>query len=165
MFPIGDYFQNLESQKKVARFLLETGLRVEEGNIYCNGVKMSFSRIAKKLDMDRRTVKATIDTIESNEELELIFNNLKSTAFFDELAQNISAGLIVIVPTDPHKVGILAGVSSIIANIDISIRQCITEDPEFTEEPKLYIITESSVPMEAMEKIKKIQGVKSVTIY
>ena len=69
MFPIGDYFQNLESQKKVARFLLETGLRVEEGNIYCNGVKMSFSRIAKKLDMDRRTVKATIDTIESNEEL------------------------------------------------------------------------------------------------
>ncbi|MFW6040965.1 MAG: amino acid-binding protein [Elusimicrobiota bacterium] len=165
MFRIKDYFDDYISQQKVAKFLLETGLKVEGGKIYCNDVQMSPLRISRVLDMDRRTINATVKTIESNEDLKRIFENLRATAFLADVAQEIDAGLIEVIPEDPHGVGILSGVADIIADLDISIRQCITEDPEFTEEAKLYVITESSVPMHAVERIKDVQGVKSVTIY
>ncbi|MFO7793174.1 MAG: hypothetical protein R6W73_09415, partial [Candidatus Saliniplasma sp.] len=128
-------------------------------------VQMSSSRIGRVLDVDRRTVDATINTIQNNEELSKIFKNLKATAFFKDVAMDIDAGLIEIIPDDPHGIGILSGVTNKISELGISIRQCITEDPEFTEEAKLYVITESSVPMDAVDDIKKIEGVKSVVVY
>ncbi len=165
MLPIREYFKNNPAQEKVAKFLLETGLSVKNGDIYCNGVKMSPARIGRTLDIDRRTVNKAIETIEKNEELNRIFQNLEATAFYGDVAPKIDAGMIEIIPDDPHGVGILAGVSEIIAELGLSIRQSITEDPEFTEEARLFVITESKVPMEAVEKINQVEGVKSVTIY
>ncbi|MFO8109623.1 MAG: amino acid-binding protein [Thermoplasmata archaeon] len=162
---IKEYFREYTGQEKVAKYLLETGLSVGEGNIYCNGVKMSPSKIGRVLGVDRRTVTATVDTIENTEDIRDIFGNLRSTAFFKDVAMNTEAGLIEVIPTDPHQTGILAGISKIIAELGISIRQSITEDPEFKEEPKLYVITESPVPMEAIEDMRDVKGVLSVTIY
>ena len=165
MLQIKEYFKNYASQQRVAKFLLETGLSVEDGQIYCNGIQMSPLRISRVLDVDRRTVNATINTIEENEELRKIFSNLKATAFYGEVVKEIDAGMIEIVPIDPHGVGILAGVTSIIAEYGVSVRQCITEDPEFTEEPKLFVITEDKIPMSTLEKIREIEGVERVVLY
>ncbi len=165
MWEIKKHFKNYSAQQRTAKFFLESGLSVKDDNVYCNGVKMSSSRIGRVLDVDRRTVDATINTIQNNEELSKIFENLRATAFFKEVARDIDAGLIEIIPYDPHGVGILSGVTNKISEMEISIRQCITEDPEFTEEPKLYIITESSVPMDAVDDIKKVPGVKSVVVH
>ncbi|MEF8873855.1 MAG: amino acid-binding ACT domain protein [Candidatus Thermoplasmatota archaeon] len=165
MWEIRKHFEDYSAQQRIAKFFLETGLSVKDGEIYCNGVKMSPSQIGRVLDVDRRTVGATVETIEDSEELSKIFSELKATAFFKEVARDIDAGLIEIIPEDPHGVGILAQVATKIADIGISIRQCITEDPEFTEEAKLYVITESSVPAEVVEDIKKVEGVESVVVY
>ncbi len=162
---IKEYFKGYSGQDKVARFFIETGLSVKDNGVYCNGVQMSPSRIGRYLDIDRRTVVATIETIEENSELRDIFKHLRATAFFKDVASDIDAGLIEIIPTDPHTTGILTGVAKIIADLGISIRQSITEDPEFKEEAKLFVITESPVPMEAVQDIMKIKGVLSVTIY
>ncbi len=126
---------------------------------------MSPLRIGRELGIDRRTVGSTIDIIEETEELSEIFKNLRATAFFKDVAMNMDMGLIEIIPDDPHGVGILAGVTEKIADLGLSIRQCITDDPEFMEEPKLYVITESPVPMDAVEEIKEVRGIKSVTVY
>lgn len=165
MLEIREYFEDNPAQERVAKFFLETGLAVKDGEVYCNEVKMSPSKIGRVLDVDRRTVGAAVDTIESSEELSRIFSKLKATAFFKNVARKIDAGLIEIIPEDPHGVGILAQVAKEISDFGISIRQCITEDPEFTEEAKLYVITESSVPGEVVDDIKKVEGVESVILY
>lgn len=165
MLEIREYFEENPAQERVAKFFLETGLSVRDGEVYCNEVKMSPSRIGRVLDVDRRTVGAAVETIESSEELSRIFSKLKATTFFKDVAREIDAGLIEIIPEDPHGVGILAQVAKEISDFGISIRQCITEDPEFTEEAKLYVITESSVPGEVVDDIKKVEGVESVILY
>ncbi len=165
MLEIKEYFSKYSSQKKIAKFLLETGLSVNDGEIYCNGIQMSPLRISRVLDVDRRTVNSTIETIEEHDDLNKIFKNLKATAFYGEVVKEIDAGMIEIVPTDPHGVGILAGVTSIIADHGVSVRQCITEDPEFTEEPKLFVITEDNIPMDTLEKIREVDGVERVVLY
>ena len=165
MLKIKEYFSKYSSQKKIAKFLLETGLSVKDGEIYCNGIQMSPLRISRVLDVDRRTVNSTIETIEEHDELNKIFQNLKATAFYGEVVKEIDAGMIEIVPTDPHGVGILAGVTSIIADHGVSVRQCITEDPEFTEEPKLFVITEDTIPMDTLEDIREVEGVERVVLY
>ncbi|MFP4609200.1 MAG: hypothetical protein ACLFNY_06435, partial [Candidatus Aenigmatarchaeota archaeon] len=133
--------------------------------IYCNEILMSPVRIARAIGVDRRTVKATIDRIEKNEELSKIYGNLKATAYFGEVAQKIDAGLIEIIPVSADEPGIIAGVAGILGELDVVVRQCITQEIEFHEEAKVFMITDSSVPMEAVEKIKDVDGVKSVTIY
>ncbi|MBS3815958.1 MAG: hypothetical protein KGY76_00145 [Candidatus Thermoplasmatota archaeon] len=165
MWRIKKHFQNYSSQQKVAKFLLETGLKVKDGKIYCNEILMSPVRISRVLDVDRRTVNATIKTIQENEELYNIYSNLKTTAFFGEVAREIDAGLIEIIPTSAEEPGIIAGVTQILADLDVIVRQCITREIEFHEKAKIFITTDTSVPMEAVERIKEIKGVKSVTIY
>ncbi len=165
MWEIKKHFEDYSAQQRTAKFFLETGLSVKDGEVHCNAVQMSPSRIGRVLDVDRRTVGATIETIEDSEELSTIFSKLRATAFYKEVARDIDAGMIEIIPEDPHGVGILAGVATKISEKDISIRQCITEDPEFTEEAKLYVITESTVPGELVDDIKKVKGVESVVIH
>jgi len=165
MLEIKEHFPDHPAQKRVVKFFLESGLSVDNGQIQCNGVKMSPSRIGALLEVDRRSVGAAVETIEDSEELSRVFSKLKSTAFFKDVARELDAGLIEIIPEDPHGVGILAGVTKKISDIGISIRQCITEDPEFTEEAKLYVITESSIPGDVIEDIRDIEGVKSVILY
>ncbi len=165
MWEIKEHFKDHSVQQQVVKFFLETGLSVKNGKIYCNEVEMSPSRIGRVLDVDRRTVGAAVNTIENSEELSQIFSDLKATAFFKEVARDMDAGLIEIIPDDPHGVGILARVATKISDFGISIRQCITEDPEFTEEPKLYVITESPIPGEVVDDIKEEEGVESVIVY
>jgi len=165
MWEIKKHFEDSSAQKRTAKFLLETGLSVDDGEIYCNGVKMSPLRIGRVLGVDRRTVRATANTIEENEELSQLFSKLRATAFFREVARDTDAGLIEIIPEDPQGVGILAGVTDKIADMGISIRQCITEDPEFAEEAKLYVITESPIPGEGVDDIKGSDGVERVIVY
>jgi hypothetical protein len=58
--------------------------------------------------------------------------------------------------------GIVATVTDRIAEADISIRQVISEDPEFTDEPKLYIITDESIPGDVLVSIRELSFVRRV---
>jgi len=77
----------------------------------------------------------------------------------------IGFGVLVISAYDPEEPGIIASVSRVISDFDINIRQAIVDDPEFSEEPKLYIITEEPLPGEILPKIKELKNIKSITIY
>ena len=165
MLRIREYFKKNDLKKDVAKFLLESGLSIEKGEVYCNGAKIPKDSIAKFLDLERWVVDDTIELIEDHIDLKEIFRNLRSTAYFGRIAEQIDAGVIEITPDDPHGIGILAGVTKIIADYDISIRQCLTEDSELKEDPKLIVITEDTIPIEALEKIRKIKGIERVDLY
>src|SRR3989304_6282388 len=67
-----------------------------------------------------------------------------------------------VIPTSASKPGLLAGLATAIAEAGVSIRQVIVDDPEITDDPHAFIITEQPVPERLLPKIKAVEGVKSV---
>jgi predicted regulator of amino acid metabolism with ACT domain len=159
------YFDRLPGQGRVAQVMLEYGLRVDAGRIYCGRVRISETALGRAAGVDRRVVSATVRTIEDNEELAQIFSRLWPVCHLRDVAPLMRWGAIEIVPTDARKPGILAGVSSIISRASISIRQVIVDDPEVVDQPRGFIITESPVPSELLPEIKDVEGVQGVVIY
>jgi len=160
-----DRMSSHPAQMRVALKALELGLGIERGRIWCSDIELSVSAVARALGVDRRAVKAAIEFIEGDKELSRVFSKLRPIASFKELAPVIGWGVIEIVPEDPRMPGILAGVSSKIAENGISIRQTIADDPDLKEDPKLFVITETPVPPALILDIKKVKGVKSMVLW
>ncbi|HEC95286.1 MAG TPA: hypothetical protein ENI45_04900 [Thermoplasmatales archaeon] len=94
-----------------------------------------------------------------------VFTNLIPTCHLKDVAPKMNWGVVEIIPVDPSMPGILAEVSKMIADQNISIRQAIVDDFEFYEEPRLFIVTEKQLPPLLIPKIRKARGVKAVLIY
>ena len=115
--------------------------------------------------MDRRVVTATLRTIGKNPELLRFFERLMPVCHLGEVAPLMGWGAIEIIPTSASKPGILAGVAGTIAEAGISVRQVIVDDPEVSDDPHAFIVTEQPVPERLLPRIKAVEGVKSVVLY
>lgn len=151
-------------QAKVARMMMKLGLRVKDAKIYCGGVRLSDMALARSAGVDRRVVRSTAETINRSPELMRFFGNLQPVANFSQVAPDMKWGTVEISVDDADQPGILADVSTIIAEAGISIRQAIVEDPEMNENPKLYVVTGSEVPAELIPRLRKAKGVKELTL-
>ncbi|MCK4432692.1 MAG: regulator [Methanomicrobia archaeon] len=159
------YFENHPIRKKVAALFLIYGLSIKEDErIYCNEVEISYTSIARAVGVDRRVVKETVRMILKNEELSTVFKNLGSVAFYNEVAKRMHFGVVEIY-AEASTVGIVAKVSAMISQENISIRQIVADDPTLFPEPKLTIITEKKVPGELLDHFLNVEGVKRVSIY
>lgn len=118
------------AQLRVALKALELGLSIRGGKRWCSDIELSVSAVARALGIDRRAVNAAIESIDNDKELSVIFSKLKPIASFKELAPLIGWGVIEIAPEDSRMPGILAGVSTKIAERGISIRQTMADDPD-----------------------------------
>lgn len=161
---IAKYFKDYPRREIVAKKMLEYGLRVKGKKIYCGNIELSDSKVARALKIDRRSISSTLDLINKNKFLMDIFSKLHPTCHLKNVASALNWGVIEIIPSDPSKPGILAEVTGIIAKNNISVRQAIVNDFELTEEPRLFIITEKSIPAKLIPKLKSINGVKSILI-
>ena len=120
--------------------------------------------VARALSVDRRVVRATAETIHSNGELSKFFSFLRPLANLKDAAPQLGWSTIEISTANADQPGILADVSRIIADAGISIRQAIVEDPDFTEHPKLYVVTASEVPADLIPLLKRAKGVSELTL-
>lgn len=159
------YFQRFPAQSRVAQMLLRYGLAVREDGVYCDGIAIPDTSIARAAQVDRRVISAAIETIQREPELRRVFSRLQPTCHLKDAAPEMKWGVLEIIPNDAHTPGILAAVAEIIARRDISIRQAIVDDPELQEEPRLYIVTEGSVPIDVIPEIRNARGVKSVVLH
>jgi len=162
---IANYFARYPSQAKVARLLLRYGLRIDRRHVYCGEIQISDSALARAAGVDRRVVRSTSETIRRDPQLRKLFTQLLPTSHLKAAASAMGWSALEVVPTDPHQPGILAGIAQQIAAHEISIRQAIVEDPMLSEEPKLFIITESAVPAELIPELRRSRGVKALTLY
>tara|TARA_Y100000031_G_C8050653_1_gene306020 strand:- start:377 stop:649 length:273 start_codon:yes stop_codon:yes gene_type:complete len=80
-----------------------------------------------------------------------------------KIADKIGYGVLVI-NADPLKLGVISGISSILANYRVVIRQALADDPNFTPDAKLTLVVDGKIPPEAIEKIQSISLVKSITL-
>jgi hypothetical protein len=158
--------QSYPERLSVARVLIENGLSVREGKIFCNDIEIPSIRIGRVAGVDRRTVIETLKMIEGTPELKKIFESLRSSGHsLKEVARHLELGVVEITPVDARMPGILAKSAMILAERGISIRQAIVDDPELSPEPKLTLIAERKIPGELIPEFLKVKGVAKVSVY
>lgn len=158
-------FSKYHSQKIVALKILEYGLRIDKGRVLCNDVDIELRSLAGICQVDTRAVKAAIENIESDKKLSKIFQNMKSTIHLGKVAPFLGMGEIVIEPYDARDYGIIYQTVEVLWKYKVSIRQAIGDDPDLVSEPKLYIITDTTIPASIIPELKKSSKIKGVTIY
>ncbi|MCQ6962105.1 amino acid-binding protein [Methanolobus chelungpuianus] len=158
-------FEKHPAQQKVLRLMFERGFQVnDEGKVTSGNIEIAHTQLAKEAGVDRRVVDSTTEVILADDLLRNIFQNVKSIPLLREVAPFLGLGVIIIIPDDAAHAGIISDVSTVIARHNISIRQAVSDDPFFTTEPRLTIITDSKVPGSIVEELLALSSVKGVSI-
>jgi predicted regulator of amino acid metabolism with ACT domain len=160
-----DHFRRYPAQERVVRLMIQYGLRIHDGKIHAGSVEIADTAVARGANVDRRIVRSTIETILQNPSLERTFTRFQPALHLKEVAPELNCGVIEIIPDDASQSGILAGVSRVISDMGLSIRQAIVEDPEFFEEARLYVVTDTRVPGSVIQPLQDVPGVRGVTVY
>lgn len=162
---IVDKFKGMPSQEKVIRLLLARGFQVNaEGHVVSGKIEIPHTQIAKEVGVDRRVVDATTEMILKDDTLRRVFQNIRSIASLKDVAPLLGLGVIIVRVENAQSVGIINEVTSVVARYHLSIRQAVTDDPYFTDDPAMTLITNDPIPGELVSDLKKLKGIRSVTI-
>jgi hypothetical protein len=162
---IMEKFEGSPSQQAVVRLLLERGFSVNEaGRVVSGAIEIPNTQIAEEAGVDRRVVDSTTDAILADPELERVFQNISQIPSLMDLAPLLDLTVLTISVRSAGESGIIAAVTGVLADHDITIRQAVSEDPDFTDEPRLHIITEGQVPGDVITELTDLDFVQSVEI-
>ncbi|QLG28432.1 amino acid-binding protein [Halorarum halophilum] len=156
-------FEGSPGQQTVIRLLLERGFSVnDEGRVVSGGIEIADTGIAREADVDRRVVDATTTAILEDEELRRIFRNITAIPSLMDLAPVLDLTVLTVEVGDPDASGIVADITGMLADADISLRQVLSDDPEFADDPKLYVITDEEIPGDLLVEIRQLPYVRSL---
>ncbi|AFZ72631.1 hypothetical protein [Natronobacterium gregoryi] len=162
---IMEKFEGSPSQQAVIRLLLERGFSVnDDGRVVSGGIEIPNTGIAREIDVDRRVVDSTTDVILEDPELRRIFQNISQVPSLMDLAPVLDLTVLSIAVDEPEQEGIVAGITGTLADNGVSIRQTISEDPEFTDEPRLYLVTDEDLPGEVITELRELAFVRKIEI-
>jgi hypothetical protein len=162
---IMEKFEGSPSQQAVIRLLLERGFSVnDEGRIVSGGIEIPNTGIAREIDVDRRVVDSTTDVILADDQLRRIFQNISQVPSLMDLAPVLDLTVVTVEVTEANEPGIVATVTGEIADREIPIRQTISEDPEFTDDPRLYLVTDERLPGGLLNELAELPFVRSIEL-
>ena len=162
---IMEKFEGSPSQQAVIRLLLERGFSVsDEGRVVSGGIEIPNTGIAREIGVDRRVVDSTTDAILADDELRRIFQNISQVPSLMDLAPVLDLSVVTVEVVDAEETGIVARVTTVLADHDITIRQTISEDPEFTDEPQLHIVTEQTIPGPVITTLRDLPFVRALEL-
>ncbi|AGB30000.1 amino acid-binding protein [Natrinema mahii] len=162
---IMEKFEGSPSQQAVIRLLLERGFSVnDDGRVVSGGIEIPNTGIAREIGVDRRVVDSTTDVILEDPELRRIFQNISQVPSLMDLAPVLDLTVLSVAVQNAEQEGIVAEVTGTLADNGISIRQTISEDPEFTDEPKLYLIADGDLPGEVITEIRDLEFVRKIEL-
>jgi uncharacterized protein len=158
-------FSKFPAQERVVEVLLEHGFQVNgAGAVVSDSIRIPDTEIAREAKVDRRAVDETTATILSDEMLKNFFSNIKTFVFLRDVAPILGLGVIIITPRDASQIGIIEEVTQTIAEYGVSVRQAVTDDSYFIDDPKLTIICDSRIPGALVDKILGLASVKGISI-
>jgi len=159
-------FSKFPAQERVAEVLLEHGFQVNSaGAVVSGSVRIPDTEIAREAKVDRRAVDETTATILSDEILKNFFSNIKTFVFLRDVAPVLGLGVIIITPRDASQIGIIEEVTQTIAEYGLSVRQAVSDDSYFIDDPKLTIICDTRIPGALVDKMLRLASVKGVSIF
>ncbi|EMA49426.1 MULTISPECIES: hypothetical protein [Halococcus] len=162
---IMEKFEGSPSQQAVVRLLLERGFSVNaDGRVVSGGIEIPNTQVASEIGVDRRVVDSTTDALLADDELRPIFRNISAVPSLKDLAPVLDLSVLTVAVADAERSGIVAVVTGAIAAHDISVRQTISEDPEFTDEPRLSIITDEPLPGAVLTEIREFDFVRKLEL-
>ena len=162
---IMEKFEGSPSQQAVIRLLLERGFSVnDEGRVVSGGIEIPNTGIAREIDVDRRVVDSTTDVILEDPELRRIFQNISQVPSLMDLAPVLDLTVLSVEVADAEREGIVSAVTGVLADHGISIRQTISEDPEFTDEPRLYLVTDEELPGDVITDIRDLPFIRAIEL-
>src|SRR6056297_1972098 len=154
---IMEKFEGSPSQQAVIRLLLERGFSVnDDGRVVSGGIEIPNTGIAREIGIDRRVVDSTTDVILEDDELRRIFQNISQIPSLMDLAPVLDLTVLIVAVHDADEPGIVSTVTGLLADNGISIRQTISEDPEFTDEPRLYLVTDNPIPGDLLTELTEL---------
>ena len=157
-------FDGFPSQRMVVQVLMSNGISVREGHAFCNEVEIADTAIGRACGVDRRVVRATLERISSESELDRIFSKIRCTLSLAEVAPAIGCSSIIITPTDSTMKGILADIMTVLYESGISVRQAMVDDSGGRGSSTLLVVVDGNVPGEVIPKLKECRGVASILI-
>jgi len=158
-------FEGSPGQQRVIRLLLERGFSVnDEGRVVSGEIEIPDTQVAREVGVDRRVVDSTTGAILEDEQLRRIFQNISQIPSLKDLAPVLDLHVLTVEVNEADRPGIVAEVTTLIADRDISIRQTISEDPEFTDDPRLIVVTESPLPGDLIGTLSALDYVRQVSI-
>lgn len=158
-------FADSPAQSRVIRFMLENGFGVNEnGRLICNNVEIPSTHIGKATGTDRRVVDATARRVLQDPELSKIFINMRATPDLSRVADSLGLTVLTILPRDASEKGIVGAAVQVLHEHDLNIRQIFVTDPYFSEQPKLVIILDGTLPVGVVEKIRALPQIKKVIL-
>ena len=158
-------FEESPGQRAVVELLLERGFSVnEEGRVVSGGIEIPYTQIAEEAGVDRRVVDSTTDAVLADDELGDIFRNISSIPSFRDVAPVLGLSVLTIRVEDAASTGVVAEIARVIAEEDVSIRQAVTDDPYFTDEPRFTVITNGDVSGELIKRVSELEFVEKVDL-
>jgi uncharacterized protein len=162
---IMEKFEGSPSQQAVIRLLLERGFSVnDDGRVVSGGIEIPNTGIAREIGVDRRVVDSTTDVILEDPELRRIFQNISQVPSLMDLAPVLDLTVLSIAVDNAEQQGIVSQITGTLADHGISIRQTISEDPEFTDEPRLYLVTDQNLPGDVITEIRDLEFVRKIEL-
>jgi predicted regulator of amino acid metabolism with ACT domain len=162
---IMEKFADSPSQQTVIRLLLERGFSVnDDGRVVSGGIEIPNTGIAREAGVDRRVVDSTTDAILEDDQLRRIFQNISQIPSLMDLAPVLDLTVLTVDVYDTEQPGIVADVTGRIAERGISMRQTVSEDPEFAADPKLYIVTDEQLPGDLLNELRRLEYVRKIEL-
>ena len=158
-------FGRQKARVSLVRKMLELGIRVgSDLKLYVGDVQVDDVALSRSAGVDRRLVRKLAQQIVSDGELKGILTRIMPVgASFVNVASQLGWSVLVIA-ADPHSPGVISSVTSILAEHSIVVRQALAEDPDLVPQPRLTLVVEGRVPSEAIDKIRSLEVVKSLTL-
>lgn len=158
-------FEGSPGQQRVIRLLLERGFSVnDEGRVVSGDIEIPDTQVAGEVGVDRRVVDSTTEAILADDELRRIFQNISQIPSLMDLAPLLDLTVLTIEVEDADQPGIVAEITTRIADRDISLRQTISDDPEFTDEPRLYLVVDGDLPGDLLTELLELSTVRRVEL-
>lgn len=158
-------FEDSPGQQQVIRLLLERGFSVnDDGRVVSGSIEIPDTQVAREAGVDRRVVNATTEAILADETLAPIFRNISQIPSLMDLAPVIDLTVVTVTVEAADEPGIVAAVTQQFADRGISLRQTISEDPEFTDEPRLYVVVDGELPGDLVTELTNLPFVRRVEL-
>jgi predicted regulator of amino acid metabolism with ACT domain len=158
-------FTRKKARIGVVRKMIELGIGVNSlFDLRVGDVMVRDSALADAAGVDRRVVRSTVKQIMEDPDLREIFTRVRpiGTSLVD--VAELFGYSVLVVHADPHKPGVISGVSTVLSDYGVVIRQALADDPDFIPDPKLTLVLDGRIPSDAVEQIQLLAPIESLTL-